>query len=226
MSETYLPTADTVPSRHKERVGYDKAVVHAALDEAVLCHLGFVRDGKPVVLPQLHARVDDSLYLHGSSGSRALLDARNGSFPVCVTVTLVDGLVLARSAFNHSINYRSVVIHGRAEEVTEDTAKRAALASLVDAVVPGRSASVRGPNRKELAATTVLRVPLRDVSVKVRSGPPNDDEADLESPYWAGVLPLSSLVAGDPEPAPNLSPTIPTPAHLTDWVRPRPGGDS
>lgn len=216
---SYQPTAQTAPTRHKERVSYDRAAVHAVLDEAVLCHVGFVVDGRPVVLPQLHARVDDQLYLHGSSGARALRAAGDGGLPVCVTVTLIDGLVLARSAFNHSINYRSVVIHGSAIEVSDESAKQAALTALVEAVVPGRSAGVRGPSRKELAATTVLRLELENVSIKTRTGPPGDDDSDLGLPYWAGVLPITS-VSGVPEPAPNVSPSIPTPDYVTAWARP------
>jgi nitroimidazol reductase NimA-like FMN-containing flavoprotein (pyridoxamine 5'-phosphate oxidase superfamily) len=138
---------------------------------------------------------------------------------VCVTVTLIDGLVLARSAFHHSINYRSVVIHGIAHEVTGEAGKQAALAALVDAVIPGRSAAVRGPSRKETAATTVLALDLEKVSLKTRTGPPSDDDADLELPYWAGVLPLRT-VPGSPESAPDLAPSIATPAHVTDWTRP------
>lgn len=221
--DSYEVTARTTATRHQDRVSYDRPFAHAVLDEATVCHVGFLIDGQPVVLPQLHARVGDQLYLHGSSGARALRAARDGGLPVCVTVTLVDGLVLARSAFNHSINYRSVVIHGIAEEVTDEAAKQAALASLVDAVVRGRSAAVRGPSRKELAATTVLRLPLENVSVKTRTGPPADDEADLGLPYWAGVLPLST-VSGVPEPAPDLPISIPTPAHVTGWDGPNSKG--
>jgi nitroimidazol reductase NimA-like FMN-containing flavoprotein (pyridoxamine 5'-phosphate oxidase superfamily) len=217
--DSYPVTARTTATRLRERVSYDRAAVHAVLDEALLCHVGFIIDGVPVVLPQLHARVEDRLYLHGSSGARALRTARGDGLAVCVTVTLVDGLVLARSAFHHSINYRSVVIHGTAHEVTDDTEKQSALASLVDSVVPGRSAAVRGASRKERMATTVLRLDLENVSLKSRSGPPGDDEPDLELPYWAGVLPIAS-VPGRPEPAPDLSPAIPTPAHVSTWTRP------
>ncbi|WP_375483664.1 pyridoxamine 5'-phosphate oxidase family protein [uncultured Jatrophihabitans sp.] len=219
MTETYETTARTTGTRHRERLGYDRAAVHAVLDEAVFCHVGFVVDGEPVVLPQLHARVGDELFLHGSSGARALRAARDGGLPVCVTVTLVDGLVLARSAFNHSINYRAVVVHGRAEEVVDPAAKQAALSALVDAVVPGRSADVRGPTPKELAATTVLRLPLTEASVKTRSGPPADDEADLDLPYWAGVLPLVPLRAGTPQPAPDLPGGVAVPDHVRSWSR-------
>jgi uncharacterized protein len=210
----YPVTPLTTPTRHKDRVAYDRAAAHAVLDEALFCHVGFVIDGQPTVLPQLHARVGDDLYLHGSSGARALRAAGDAGLPVCVTVTIVDGLVLARSAFNHSINYRSVVIHGRAEEVTDEAAKQAALSALVNAVVADRADGVRGPTRKELSATTVLRLPLEQVSVKTRSGPPIDDDPDLELPYWAGVVPLSTTV-GPPEPAPDLAAGIDTPEHIS-----------
>jgi nitroimidazol reductase NimA-like FMN-containing flavoprotein (pyridoxamine 5'-phosphate oxidase superfamily) len=219
---SYPPTPRTTPTRHTERVGYDRAVVHAVLDEALVAHVGFVVNGRPVVLPQLHARVDDVLYLHGSTGARALLTARGAGLDVCVTVTLVDGLVLARSAFNHSINYRSVVVHGTATVVEDPEEKAAALAALVDAVVPGRSAATRGPDRRELAATTVLRLPLEEVSVKVRSGPPADEPEDLALPHWAGVLPLAT-VPGPAVPAPELPADAEVPEHVRRWRRgPRP----
>jgi nitroimidazol reductase NimA-like FMN-containing flavoprotein (pyridoxamine 5'-phosphate oxidase superfamily) len=219
----YAPTPRTTPTRHAERVGYDRATAHAVLDEAVVAHVGFVVDGRPVVLPQLHARLGELLYLHGSTGARALLAAREGGLDVCVTVTLVDGLVLARSAFHHSINYRSVVVHGTATVVEDPAEKAGALESLVGAIVPGRPAGVRGPDRKELAATTVLRLPLTEVSVKVRSGPPADEPEDLGLPYWAGVLPLST-VAGTPVPAPELPAGADVPEHVAAWHRPDPVG--
>ena len=218
MDDTYPTTPRTTPSRRVERVGYDKVAAHAILDEAIWCHVGFVRDGSPVVLPQLHARVEDVLYLHGSTGAGSMLAARPDGIDVCVTVTLLDGLVLARAALNHSVNYRSVVAHGRARPVGDRAEKQRALAAVVDAVVPGRSAEVRGPTRKELAATTVLRLDLAEVSVKVRSGPPGDDEADLALPYWAGVLPLRT-VAGPPRPATDLAPETAVPAHVRTWSR-------
>ncbi len=215
----YPSSPQTSPTRLKERVGYNRTEVHAVLDEAVLCHVGFVVDGRPVVLPHLHARVADRLYLHGSSAARFFRSSATGEIPVCVTVTLVDGLVLARSAFHHSVNYRSVVIHGMAREVTAESDKKAALATLVDAVVPGRSAAVRGPSRKELAATSVLRLDLESVSIKSRTGPPQDDASDLALPYWAGVLPVK-LTAGNPEPADDLVGSPAIPAHVGQWQRP------
>jgi nitroimidazol reductase NimA-like FMN-containing flavoprotein (pyridoxamine 5'-phosphate oxidase superfamily) len=212
-------TAQTTATRLAERVGYDRASAYAVLDEAVMCHLGFVVDGRPVVLPQLFARVGDTLYLHGSTGARGLRMASGDGLPVCVTVTMLDGLVLARSAFHHSINYRSVVIHGIATVVTDEQDRLAAMTAMVEAIVPGRSAEVRGPSRKESAATTVLALPLESVSLKVRTGPPGDEDEDMELPYWAGVLPITS-VPGSPQSAPDLTPGIPVPAHVTDWARP------
>lgn len=218
--DAYAPTPRTTPSRAPQRVGYDREAVHAVLDEAVVCSVGFVVDGAPVVLPQLHARSGDRLYLHGSTGARALRTARDGGLPVCVTVTLVDGLVLARSAFHHSVNYRSVVAHGTAVPVEDPQEKADALAVLVDAIAPGRSAATRPPSRKELAATTVLRLDLQEVSLKVRTGPPVDDPEDLDLPHWAGVLPLA-VHAGAPEPAPDLSRPLAVPDHVASWTRPR-----
>lgn len=217
--EEYARTSRTTPSRRTERVGYDRAAAHAIIDEAVSCHVGFNVDGSPVVLPQLHARIDDVLYLHGSTGAGSMLAARPDGLAVCVTVTLLDGLVLARAALNHSVNYRCVVAHGRARLVADEEEKQLALAAVVDAVVPGRSAEVRGPTRKELASTAVLRLDLAEVSVKVRSGPPGDDEDDLTLPYWAGVLPLVTA-AGTPEPSPDLVGEIALPHHVSAWTRP------
>ncbi len=194
---TYPVSPRTTPTRAPERVSYDVELVHAVLDEAILCHVAFVVDAEPCVLPQLHARLAQTLYLHGSTGARALRQAQHGGLAVCVTVTLVDGLVLAKSQFHHSINYRSVVVHGRATVVTDEAEKRAALTALVDGLVPGRTENSRAPNRRELAATTVLALPLTEVSVKVRTGPPNDDAEDLDLPYWAGVVPVST-VRGEP----------------------------
>lgn len=206
VASAYAATARTVPTRHPERAAYDREVVHAILDEAYVCHLGFVRDGAPVVLPTLYGRSGDTLYLHGSTGSRPLRRAAtDAGLPVCVTVTHVDGLVLARSAFHHSVNYRSVVVHGVAHDVTDPEEKRHALDVLVDHVVPARSCHSRPASRKELAATAVLRVGLDEVSAKVRSGGVNDEPEDLSLPHWAGVLPLLKGY-GTPVPDPRLAP--------------------
>ena len=216
---TYSPTPRTRPSRSAERLSYDVQAAHAVLDEALVSHVGFVVDGRPVVLPHLHARVGSTLYLHGSTGARALLAARDGGIEICVTVTLLDGLVLARSAFHHSVNYRSVVVHGTAHVVQDPAEKDAALHALVEAVARGRSEGSRPPSARELAATAVLRLPLEEVSVKRRYGPPNDDAEDLDLPHWAGVLPLGT-VAGAPVPAPELPADRPVPEHVVRWARP------
>ncbi|MEV5846464.1 pyridoxamine 5'-phosphate oxidase family protein [Streptomyces sp. NPDC051985] len=188
----YPRTDRTVPTRSAERASYDREAVHSILDEAYVCHLGFVRDGAPVVLPTLFARVGEVLYVHGSTGSRPLrmTGQADPGLPVCVTVTHVDGLVLARSAFHHSINYRSAVVHGVAHQVTDPEEKRLALDALVDHVVPGRSADSRPANKKELAATAVIRLDLNEVSAKTRTGGANDEPEDMDLPYWAGVVPL------------------------------------
>nr|WBO76684.1 pyridoxamine 5'-phosphate oxidase family protein [Streptomyces sp. SBE_14.2] len=188
----YEPTERTVPTRSADRASYDRELVHSILDEAYVCHLGFVRDGAPVVLPTLFGRVGDRLYVHGSTGSRPLRMAGQADpgLAVCLTVTHVDALILARSAFHHSINYRSVVVHGIAHDVTDPEEKRLALDALVDHVVPGRSADSRPANKKELAATAVIRLDLNEVSAKLRTGGVNDEPEDLALPYWAGVVPL------------------------------------
>ncbi|MET9833658.1 pyridoxamine 5'-phosphate oxidase family protein [Streptomyces sp. NPDC006385] len=204
----YTPTDRTVPTRSAQRASYDKELVHAILDEAYVCHLGFVRDGAPVVLPTLFGRVGETLYIHGSTGSRPLrmTGQADPGLPVCLTVTHVDALILARSAFHHSINYRSVVVHGTAYEVTDPEEKRVALDALVDHVVPGRSADSRPANKKELAATAVIRLDLNEVSAKLRTGGVNDEPEDLALPHWAGVVPLRKgyeTPVGDPALAPG-----------------------
>ena len=201
-------------------MSYDEAAVHAVLDEALVSHLGFVADGRPVVLPHLHARVGRVLYLHGSTGARVFREARRDGLDVCVTTTLLDGLVLARSALSHSMNYRCVVAHGRAFVVDDPGEKDAALAALVDAVATGRAASCRPPDAKELAATSVLLLDLAEVAVKTRDGPPNDDPRDLALPHWAGVVPLRT-VAGEPVPAAGLAADVRVPDHVAGWARPR-----
>jgi len=219
VTDPYPQSPSTSPARNAQRVSYDREIVHAVLDEAVVCHVGFVIDGRPVVLPHLHARLGEVLYLHGSTGARALNAARGDGLQVCVTATLLDGLVLARSAFHHSVNYRSVVVHGTAVVVVDQPEKITALASLVEAVAPGRTGGTGPPSGKELAATTVLRLDLHEVSVKVRSGPPNDDAEDLALPYWAGVLPLTTN-PGAPQPDRDLPDNVALPEHVTAWKRP------
>ncbi|OQR65734.1 hypothetical protein B6E66_02070 [Streptomyces maremycinicus] len=211
----YTPTDRTIPTRSAERASYDRDAVHAILDEGYVCHLGFVRDGVPVVLPTLYGRVGETLYVHGSTGSRPLrmTGQADPGLPVCLTVTHVDGLVLARSAFHHSINYRSVVVHGIAYDVTDPQEKRDALDALVDHVVPGRAADSRPANKKELAATAVIRLDLNEVSAKARTGGVNDEPEDLALPHWAGVLPLRKGY-GAPLPEADLAPGTALPDYL------------
>ncbi|WP_101829897.1 pyridoxamine 5'-phosphate oxidase family protein [Frankia canadensis] len=209
-----------LPSRLAERITYADGALCAVLDEALVCHVGVVVDGEPHVLPTMHCRVEDRLYLHASTASRMGLAARSAPMRVCVTVSILDGLVLARSAFHHSLNYRSVVIHADAALVRDDEEKARVLAAFVERAGAGRSDQCRGPNARELAATAVLAVPLTgdgvDTAVKARTGPPVDDEADLALPHWAGVVPVQ-LVAAAPRPdgdGPVPSGLAPTLAHL------------
>ncbi|MBM0277954.1 bifunctional pyridoxamine 5'-phosphate oxidase family protein/GNAT family N-acetyltransferase [Micromonospora tarensis] len=220
----YPPTARTTPNRSRDRMSYDEAAAHAVLDEAYDCALAFVVEGQPRVLPTLHVRIGDTLYLHGSTGSRPLLAARgDDGLPVCVAVTVLDGLVYARSQFHHSANYRSVVAHGNARLVTDEREKSAMLTALVEKVGAGRSTASRPPSRRELAETAVLALPLREVSVRARSGGVREDEDDMDLPYWAGVLPLR-LTPGAPEPDAGV--TAPLPGYLrttrTPWHDPVP----
>jgi nitroimidazol reductase NimA-like FMN-containing flavoprotein (pyridoxamine 5'-phosphate oxidase superfamily) len=206
----YEATPRTIPSRSRERASYDTDVVHAILDEALVCHLSFVVDGMPRVLPTLHVRVDDTLYVHASTGSRPLLLARSGGLPVSIAVTLIDGLVLARSQFHHSVNYRSVVAHGLATLVEEETRQRAVLTALMEKVAVGRAADTRPPNAQELAKTAVLALPLVEVSAKTRSGGVNEEPEDYALPHWAGVIPIRTE-RGTPEPDEGV---VGVPAYL------------
>ena len=214
------PSERTQVRRHPERGAYDRATSDAILDEALFCHLGWVdANGSPRIVPTIHVRVGDVLYVHGSNASRTLRATRTGA-EVCVCVTLLDGLVLARSAFNHSMNYRSVVVYGTAREVTDPDEKWNAQRALVDHVVPGRSAEARMPDQRELDQTTIMAIPLDEVSAKIRSGPPKDDERDLDLGVWAGVLPLTQ-VPGAPISSPDLLPGREVPPTVTEYRRPR-----
>ena len=205
------PASDRTRVRREPQRGvYDRAAIDAILDEGLICHLGFVADGQPYVIPTLYARIGDEAYVHGSSASRMLRTLASG-FDACLTVTLVDGIVLARSIFNHSINYRSVVVLGRARAVEDPDEKRRALEAFSDRLLRGRWADVRPPTSTELKATSILRMSLAEASAKVRTGPPKDDEEDYGRPVWAGVIPLA-LVAGDPLPDPALRPGFEPPA--------------
>jgi nitroimidazol reductase NimA-like FMN-containing flavoprotein (pyridoxamine 5'-phosphate oxidase superfamily) len=193
MSTNSMPTARTRIVREPQRGVYDRATVYKILDEAFLCHVGFVADGQPYVIPTSYGRDGDVLYIHGSAASRMLRNLGQG-VQVCVTVTLLDGLVLARSIFNHSMNYRSVVILGTAMLVDDPTEKMAALRALSEHIIPRRWDDSRQPNEKELKATSVLKIPIEEFSAKVRVGPPMDDEEDYFFPTWAGVIPLETMV--------------------------------
>lgn len=213
------PSARTALRRHRERGAYDRATIDAILDEGFLCHAAVAVDEVCSVIPTIYARVGDDVYLHGATGNHVLGAAGAGA-TVTVTVTLVDGVVLARSAMHHSMNFRSVVIFGRAEEVTASTEKTAALAAVVDHLLPGRTAEARPPSTAELRATRVLRLSLAEASAKVRTAGPADDEADLALPVWAGVLPLRQA-AGRPQPVAGLDPNLSPPAALAQperWV--------
>jgi nitroimidazol reductase NimA-like FMN-containing flavoprotein (pyridoxamine 5'-phosphate oxidase superfamily) len=196
MPQPPAPSARTRLVREADRAVYDRAAAYKILDEGFICHVGFVADGQPFVIPTGYGRVGDNLYIHGSAASRMLRRVDEG-VAVCVTVTLLDGLVLARSIFNHSMNYRSVVILGTAVAVTDAREKLEALRLLSEHILPGRWVESRQPNERELKATLVMRLPIEEFSAKVRQGPPVDDEEDYSFATWAGVVPLT-LVAGEP----------------------------
>ncbi len=219
MSEAATPPSDrTRVRRLPERGVYERDAIDAILDEALICHLAWVtEDGWPRVIPTIHARVGDTLYVHGSTASRTLRGIRDGR-EICIEVTLLDGLVLARSAFHHSMNYRSVIVYGRAREITDPAENFAAQRALVEHVARGRAGDARMPNQRELDQTTLLAIEIVEASAKVRTGPPHDDEEDLELPVWAGVLPLHT-VPGEPEPAPDLRPGLEPPGYVTDYRR-------
>lgn len=213
-----LQSPRTTVKRLPARGVYDRETVYAILDEGLVCHVGFVFDGQPFVIPTGYCRIGDVLYIHGSAASR-MLKTLSGGVPVCVTITLLDGLVLARSAFHHSMNYRSAVVLGTARLVSEADEKSRALAAIVEHIVPGRGADARGPNASELAATSVLALPIEEASAKVRTGPPLDDAEDIALPVWAGVLPLRMV----PQPVvddPTLRAGIEAPGYARDYRRP------
>ncbi|MGO9321102.1 MAG: pyridoxamine 5'-phosphate oxidase family protein [Solirubrobacteraceae bacterium] len=213
------PRSERVRLRRKrERASYDRSVIDAILDEALIAHLGIVDDGQPFVIPTLHARSGDVVYCHGSTASRTLCALASGA-PACLTVSLIDGLVLARSAMHHSANYRSAMLIGRAAIVEDLEEKRAALRAVVEHIVPGRWDDVRPPTENELKATSVLALPIDEASAKVRSGGPLDDDEDYALPAWAGVIPLASG-ARSPEPDPRLRAGIAPPAYVTSYRRP------
>jgi uncharacterized protein len=219
MSETQIPTQRTRVVREPERAVYDREAVYRILDEGFICHVGFSVDGQPFVIPTSYGRKDANLYIHGSAASRMLRQLKQ-AVPVCVTVTLLDALVLARSVFNHSMNYRSVVLLGKAMLVDDPGEKFAALRVLSEHILPGRWDDARQPNERELKATSVLRVPIEEFSAKVRTGPPIDDEEDYSFPTWAGLIPLEMTV-GKAMDDPRLEAGRAVPEYATKYSRVR-----
>ena len=217
VSETIPPTERTRVVREPQRGVYDRESIYKILDEAFVCHVGFSVDGQPYVIPTLFARVGDAIYFHGSAASR-MLRSLSGGIPVCVTVTLVDGFVLARSVFNHSMNYRSVVALGKATLVGAPKEKLEALHAYTEKMLPGRWNDARQPNEKELKATSILRLPLTEVSAKVRTGPPIDDDPDYALPVWAGVI-ATHFSFDPPVRDERCNPSIPIPAYAAHYRR-------
>jgi nitroimidazol reductase NimA-like FMN-containing flavoprotein (pyridoxamine 5'-phosphate oxidase superfamily) len=215
---TFPQTDRTKLKRLPKRGHFDRETVYSILDEGFICHVGFTVDGQPFVIPTGYARAGDKLYIHGSQASR-MLRSLAGEIDACVTVTIVDGLVLARSAFHHSMNYRSVLILGRASLVDDPVEKYDALVTLSEHIVRGRWADVREPTEQEMVQTTVLKLPIEEASAKIRTGPPLDDEEDYALPIWAGVVPLK-LVAGEPVKDPRLTADVPVPEYAAHYKRP------
>jgi uncharacterized protein len=218
LNNAITPTARTRVKRLRKRASYDRDAVNSILDTALVCHVGFAIDGQPYVIPTLHVRIGDQLYIHGSAASRMLGTAAEG-IPIAVTVTHLDGLVLARSAFHHSVNYRSVVILGAATLVTDLAEKFTVMKGLIDHVAPGRWDHIRQPNEKELAATSVLSIPIVEASAKLRSGDPLDDEADYALPIWAGQIPIATTTLAPVADA-RLDAATPLPAYVSEYLLP------
>ena len=215
MSDSVAPTERTRVIREPQRAVYDRAAINAILDEALICHVGFTADSQTYVIPTMFARVNDSIYFHGSAASRMLRKLSNG-LSVCITVTLADGLVLARSVFNHSMNYRSVVALGTAQLIDDSTEKLTALRAFTEKILPGRWNDARQPNEKELKATSILKLPLTEVSAKIRTGPVEDDAEDYALKVWAGIVPLR-LVADAPIRDERCDPSLPIPAYAINF---------
>ena len=211
-------TERTILKRLPKRGNYDREVINTILDEGFVCHVGFIADDKPIVIPTGYARVDQNLIIHGSRASR-MLCSLGKEIDLCVTVTLIDGLVLARSAFHHSMNYRSVVVFGRAKVIESRSEKLAALRALTEHMIPGRWDEVRQPNERELQQTTVLSVPLEEASAKIRTGPPVDDDEDYDLPIWAGMLPLRTSTE-TPVADPLMKMDVAIPGHVLAYLKP------
>jgi hypothetical protein len=218
LKNAITPTARTRVKRLPKRASYDREAINSILDTALVCHVGFAVDGQPYVIPTLHVRIDDRLYIHGSAASRMLGAAADGT-PIAVTVTLIDGLVLARSAFHHSVNYRSVVILGAATMVADPAEKFAVMKGLIDHVAPGRWDHIRHPNEKEIAATSVLSIPIVEASAKLRGGDPLDDESDYALPIWAGQIPFAMQTL-TPVADARVDVSIPIPVHVNEYRLP------
>ncbi|MGO9341297.1 MAG: pyridoxamine 5'-phosphate oxidase family protein [Acidimicrobiales bacterium] len=217
LPSAFPPSKRTKVRRLAERGRYDTDTINAILDEGFVCHLGLVDQGSVRVVPTAYARVGDMLYLHGAAGNASLKGSQGSE--VCVTVTLVDGVVLARAAFHHSINFRSVVIYGTASEVIDDAEKRLALDAVVEHIVPGRTVDARPPNDSELKSTRVIRLPIHEASAKVRTGGPKDDEEDMDLPIWAGVIPLH-MSSGPPVGDDHLRDGLDIPGYASNYRRP------
>ncbi len=215
----YTKTKRTTQKRAHERGVFDRARVHAILDEALICHVGFEHDGAPAMIPTAHWRSGETLYIHGSSASRAIRSLAAGG-PACVAVTFLDALVLARSCFHSSFNYRSVIIYGAARKVSDEAEKLAALKAFMEKIAPGRWDELRAPNTQEMKATTVLAFDLDEVSAKIRDGWPIDEPEDMDDPVWAGIVPVTSGF-GTPERDPQQTDSIPLPAYLKGYAGPR-----
>ncbi len=217
MPQNFTPTERTRVVREPHRGVYDREAIYRILDEGLVCHMGFTVDEQPYVIPTMFARVGDAIYVHGSAASRTLRGL-SGGLPVCITVTLTDGLILARSVFNHSMNYRSVAALGKAMLIDDPAEKIAALHAFTEKILPGRWADARQPNEQELKATSILKLPLTEISAKVRTGPVEDDAADYALPVWAGVIPLR-LVTDAPLRDEKCDPNIPLPAYAARYKR-------
>jgi len=217
MPDTFPVSNRTRVVREANRAVYDREAIYKILDEGFVCHVGFAAEGQPFVIPTMYARVGDAIYFHGSAASR-MLRGLSAGLPVCITITLADGLVLARSVFNHSMNYRSVVALGQATLIDDPDEKLHALQALTEKLIPGRWNDARQPNERELKATSILKLPLTEVSAKVRTGAVEDDAEDYALPVWAGVIPLR-LVADPPLRDDRCDPAIPTPAYASNYKR-------
>jgi uncharacterized protein len=219
MSQTFSKTTRNKLKRLPERGYYDSSVIYPIVDEALICHVGFVQDNQPYIIPTLHARQGDRILLHGAKGSRLLRHAASGG-EVCIAITLMDGIVLARSVFHHSINYRSVVIFGKGNLIEGEEARLEAMEQFTERLIPGRWQDARPPNPVELKQTTIVAVTIESASAKIRTGPPKDEEDDLELPVWAGVLPLSQ-VSGIPIADPDLKAGTEIPDYIHNYARER-----